>query len=317
MSGLAVGIDIGGTKLAAGLVAADGSVLGRARATTPAGDADAIVEACVGLARTLVGDLEDPAIPVGVGAAGMIDLDGVVRYAPNINWADFPLRARLAERLDGPVFVDNDANVAAWGEFRCGAAREATASMVMLTIGTGVGGGLVTQGRLVRGAHGFGAEFGHMVVCDGGMRCPCGSSGCLEAYASGSAIGRRATDRVKAGDVPATSTLNGLDELSGKSVTLAAHAGDPAAVEIVEEAGRWLGVGITSLVNAIDPEIVVLGGGAMQAGELLLRPAREVMAARIMGHRHRHLPPVVRSSLADDAGFVGAGLLALDTGVQG
>jgi glucokinase len=311
MAGIALGIDIGGTKLAAGLVAADGSVLGRARATTPAGDAEAIVEACADVAQELVREAALGHVAVGVGAAGMIDLDGVVRYAPNIAWADFPLRDRLAARLWEPVVVHNDANVAAWGEFRCGAARDATSSMVMLTIGTGVGGGLVQDGRLVRGAHGFGAEFGHTIVCEGGARCPCGNAGCLEAYASGSAIGRAARERLESGDVPATSALHGLDEPTGKSVTIAAHAGDTTAVEIVEMAGRWLGVGIATLVNAIDPEIVVLGGGAMEAGELLLGPARETMATRVMGHRHRELPPVVRSALADDAGFVGAALLAL------
>lgn len=327
MGGLAVGIDIGATKLAGGLVAADGSVLARARADTPPGPGDAIVEACAELTAGLLagagaggagaGGVLEGVPPVGVGAAGMIDLDGVVRFAPNIGWEDYPLRDRLTARLRTPVVVDNDANAAAWGEFRAGAAREARTSMVMLTLGTGVGGGLVLGGRLLRGARGLGAELGHVVVRDGGARCPCGNRGCLEAYASGTAMGRRAAERLRAGEVGEDSPLHGLVEVTGKTVTLAAHAGDPVAVEIVAEAGYWLGVGITSMVNALDPEVVVLGGGAMQAGELLLSPAREIVAARVMGARHRELPPVVRSGLADDAGFVGAALLALETVARG
>lgn len=317
MPGLAVGIDIGGTKLAAGLVASDGSVLARARDDTP-DTGDAIVEACAKLAADLLaraGAASGEAPVIGVGAAGMVDLDGVVRYSPNIAWERYPLRERLVAIAGGRVLVDNDGNVAAWGEFRAGAARDASASMVMLTLGTGVGGGLVIDGRLMRGAHGFGAEFGHVVVRDGGALCPCGGSGCLEAYASGTAVGQRARELLEAGEVPGSSPLHGLAAPDGKAVTLAAHAGDPTAVRIVEEAGYWLGVGITSLVNALDPEIVVVGGGAIQAGELVLRPARETLAARVMGAGQRRVPQVIRSGLADDAGFVGAALLALDLGI--
>jgi glucokinase len=306
---LAVGVDVGGTKLAAGLVAADGSVIERARVQTPT-DAGAITAAIVDVARDLARRHDLDRVPVGVGAAGIVDRDGTMRYAPNLPWVDVPLGAQLSAALGGPVTVDNDANVAAWGEFCVGAGASATASMVMLTIGTGVGGGLVLDGALVRGANGLAAEFGHLVVEEGGALCPCGNRGCLEALASGTAIGRRAQERRDAGQLPPDSRLHQLAELSGKSVTVAAHSGDEAAVEIVADCGFWLGVGIASLVNALDPELVVIGGGAMQAGEVLLGPARRSCAERIMGRGHREEVPIVRAQLADDAGLVGAALLA-------
>jgi glucokinase len=302
----AVGVDIGGTKLAAGLVAADGTVLARARRDTPAFDSAALLAATA----AVVDDLGGGGLPLGVGAAGLVDAAGAVRYAPNLGWRDYPLRDRLAERLGVAVTVDNDANVAAWGEFRCGAGAEAETSMVMLTVGTGVGGGLVVGGRLLRGANGMGAELGHLVVSAGGRRCPCGNLGCLEAYASGTAIGRAAEAAIAEGRVPAGSPLHDLDVLTGKTVTAVAAEGDASAVAAVAEVGRWLGVGIGSLVNALDPDIVVIGGGAMQAGPLLLDPARSSAEDHVIGLAHRTMPPIVPASLGDDAGVVGAALLA-------
>jgi glucokinase len=293
--GVAVGVDVGGTKLVAGLVGADGSVLARRRETTPAHDPQAIPSLIARMARELTGE---PA-PVGIGAAGIVDIEGVVRYGPNIDWVDFPLRDLVAALIGGTVTVDNDANAAAWGEYRAGAAAGA-ASMVMLTVGTGVGGGLVLDGRLVRGRHGLGAEFGHIIVLEGGPPCPCGNRGCLEAVASGTAIGRLARERL------------GWADATGKSVTEAAQAGDGQATAVVTECGFWLGVGIASLVNALDPDLVVVGGGAMQAGELLLGPARDACAERLVGRGSRPHPPVVEAALGDDAGVVGAGLLALE-----
>ena len=310
---LACGVDIGGTKVAAGLVAADGSVLARARRSTPSRDAEAVSQ----VVAEVVGELSASAgglhgLPVGIGAAGMVDLDGVVRYAPNIAWADYPLRADLAERLGVPVVVENDANVAAWGEYRAGAGRDARETLVMLTIGTGVGGGLVLGDRLMRGTNGLGAELGHVIVHEGGAPCPCGNLGCLEALASGTAIGRTAAEAVASGVVPEDSLLHQLEELTGKSVTVAARAGDAAAVGVLARVGFWLGVGLASLTNAFDPEVIVVGGGAMEAGELLLGPARESFVQRVIGRRYRTLPPVRPAALGDDAGIVGAALLAVE-----
>lgn len=311
-SGVAVGVDVGGTKLAAGLVAADGSVLDRTRFSTPDtadGIVDRIVEAVTQFCQRH--HLTDP--PVGVGAAGLIDRDGTVRFSPNLPWRDFALRQALRDHLHGPLSVDNDANVAAWGEYRFGAGRDAHQSLVMLTIGTGVGGGLVLEDRLVRGAGGMAGELGHIAVLEGGPPCPCGASGCLEAMSSGTAIARMASKARAGGRLRPHSRLAGAreEELTGKAVTVAAHAGDPDAIEILATAGRWLGVAIASLVAAFDPEVVVLGGGAMQAGHLLAEPAVASAQSRLIGRGYRELPPVVPAALADDAGIVGAASLAL------
>ena len=312
-TGLAYGVDIGGTKVAAGLVATDGSVLARTRRETPAQD----TEALSALVADVVEELSAHAgglrrAPVGVGAAGMVDVGGTVRYAPNIAWADYPLRADLAERLGVPVVVENDANVAAWGEYRAGAGREARATLLMLTIGTGVGGGLVLEDRLMRGWNGLAAEFGHVIVNEGGAPCPCGNLGCLEALASGTAIGRTAAEAVASDAVPADSMLRDLDELTAKSDTAAPRAGDAAAIGVLERCGFWLGVGMATLTNAVDPEMIVVGGGAIEADQLLLGPAREAFAERVIGRRYRTLPEIRRAELGDDAGLVGAALLALE-----
>ncbi|HWB72374.1 MAG TPA: ROK family protein [Egibacteraceae bacterium] len=166
----------------------------------------------------------------------------------------------------------------------------------------------------MRGAGGLGGEFGHLIVSEGGPRCPCGNHGCLEALASGNAIGRVAREALQADAVPAGSALRTLGEVTGRSVTVAAHRGDEFAAQVVARCGFWLGVGMASLVNALDPELVVVGGGAMEAGRLLLDPARTALAERVVGRAHRNLPQVVRAQLADDAGLVGAALLALEAG---
>jgi len=311
---LAVGVDVGGTKVAAGLVGADGSVMQRLRRDTPATDAKGISDLVAKLAEQLSPKQRGMVVPVGVGAAGLIDRDGVVRFAPNIDWADYPLREELQDRIDAPVIVDNDANVAAWGEYCVGAAAGVTDCMVMLTVGTGVGGGMVLDDRLLRGSHGLAAELGHLIVDEGGQfLCGCGNHGCLETVASGTAVGRFALQGLEEGSAPRDSVLHDLDrsQITGKSVTVAAHAGDAYAREVLDRVGTWLGVGIASICNAFDPALVVVGGGAMQAGELLLRPARAAAEARLIGKGHRRLPPVVRAQLTDDAGLVGAALLAM------
>jgi len=305
-----VGLDVGGTKIAGGLVDAEGRILERARCETPDDDRAALTEAIVALARELCGRAGGEVLPVGVGAAGLIDLDGTVRYAPNLPWRDYPLRERVSAALGTPVTVENDANAAAWGEYRVGAGTDASESMVMLTVGTGVGGGLVLDDRLMRGSDGLGAEFGHMVIDEGGPPCQCGNHGDLESLASGAAIGRTAREAIES--VTLAGALAGKAELSGEDVTAAAQDGDAGAIAILARVGFWLGVGIGSLVNALDPQLVVVGGGAVTAGELLLGPAREAAEARVMGRAHRRLPPIVPAQLGNDAGLVGAGLLALE-----
>lgn len=313
-AGVAVGLDVGGTKLAAGLVGADGSVLDRVRHETPQDTAVAIADLIAMVADDLrarhgVGD-----VPVGVGAAGLIDRQGTVRFSPNLPLTQYPLGKELASRIAGPMTIDNDANAAAWGEYRAGAARSAGDSMLMLTVGTGVGGGLILDDRLVRGASGMAGELGHIAVLEGGPACPCGARGCLEALASGSAIARDAREAMAAGRVAHDSPLARVApaQVTGKAVTVAASAGDQEATAILAAAGRWLGVGIASFIAAFDPEVVVLGGGAMQAGALLLEPAKQAAQERLLGRGYRDLPPIVAAALGDEAGLVGAALLARD-----
>jgi glucokinase len=240
-----------------------------------------------------------------------VTADGTVRYGPNIGIRDLPLAARLRERTGAEVVVANDASVAALGEQRVGAGRDHR-DLVMVTLGTGVGGGVVVAGRLVTGSGGFAGELGHVIVAEGGRPCPCGNRGCIEAYASGSAIGAMARDRLV--DPTTVTSLRELDQVLGPDVTAAARAGDEVAVEVLTEAGTWLGVALASAVNILDPEAILLGGGAAEAaGPWMLPAARTSLASHLVGSRFRTAPPVRLAELGDDAGVVGAAMLAIDT----
>lgn len=309
---VAVGVDAGGTKVL-GLVldCGTGTVLDREVVETPAGDADAATATIVDVARNLT-LRQDGVVALGVGAAGLVDLDGVMRYAPNVAWRDVPLRERVGARVGLPTFVDNDANVAAWGEFRFGAGR-GSAHMLMVTVGTGIGGGLVLDGTLYRGSHGLAGEIGHIIVEPDGPLCGCGNRGCWEQVAAGRAIdrlGRAAADRhpdslmvILAGGRP--------QEVDGRTVTEAAMRGDGPAVGVLAEVGRRLGEGIAGLVNVLDADLVVIGGGAVAAGDLLLGPARRAFAAALEAPERRPEVPLVPASLGNEAGAVGAADLAL------
>lgn len=305
----AIGIDLGGTKVAAAAVTEEGRVLERARVPFPAGGSDPLVGTLVHLVEQID---RDRRLPVGVGFAGIVTREGTVRYGPNVGVADLPLGPQLADRLGVSVAVLNDATAAVWGERRAGAARGVD-DVVMLTLGTGVGGGLVVGGELVEGASGFAAELGHVVVEDGGRACPCGNRGCLEAYASGTAIATLARERLE-GDAGGDSAL-GAGAVTSEAVAAAAAEEDEVAVSVLTEAGRWLGVGMTSLVNALDPARVVVGGGAVAGtGRWMLPAAREVLAERILGAEHRDPPEVVEAELGNRAGVVGAALWATERG---
>lgn len=302
---VAVGIDIGGTKLLALAVDENGAVVGRERLTTPRGDPDALVGTIVEAARGLA-----HGVPVGVGVAGIVARDGTLRYGPNLDVTDLPLQARLEEQLDATVTVRNDATVALYGELRAGAGQ-GYEHVVMITLGTGVGGAVFTEGVLVEGANGMGGELGHVPVVDGGRRCPCGNHGCLEAYASGTVIGARAREAIDATDVE--TVLREQQDVDGKQVTLAALDGDEFALSVLREAGYWLGVGLVGIVNAFDPAVVVVGGGAATlSAEIMLPVAAEVVGERVIGADRRDVPPLIPAELRDDAGGIGAGLLAHD-----
>lgn len=304
MDDRAIGVDIGGTKIAAGVVDGGGAILRRQRRATPVDDAKALVRATV----EAIADLDAPDAPVGVGVAGWVDLDGRVRTSPNLpGLTDEPMRERLEAELASPVVVLNDADAAAWGEFCLGAGREVDA-LAMFMVGTGVGGGLVLHGQLVRGAHGAAGELGHLLVEEGGPLCACGNRGCLEAHASGNAIARKARERRADGALAAGSPL-ASEELRGEDIAAAAADGDADALAVLADAGFWLGVGVASVVNAFDPAVVVIGGGAAGAGGLLLEPARRACAPRVLGAPTRNAPPLVRGELGDP-GLIGAALMA-------
>ena len=309
-----IGIDVGGTKIAAGVVDGNGALVARRRIATEADDPRAVVAGITKVAQELLAAA--PAVgAIGVGAAALVDADnGIVLSAPNISWKNVALRAMLEERVGVPVVVDNDANVAAWGEATHGAGAGA-GDQVMVTVGTGIGGGIVIGGRLYRGARGVGAEIGHMVIqAEGGALCACGNVGCLEAMASGNSIGRRALERKGSPEAGRLVALGGDGEVTGQIVGQAAAEGDPLALEILAETGRWLGVGLANLVNIFDPALIVVGGGATAGtGDLLLEPARARMAELIIGRSWRTPPPVVAAALGYDAGIVGAAALARAT----
>lgn len=307
----AIGLDIGGTKIAALRVDAKGEVLARETVLTPADDADSIVSAAVSAVNAVT---TPDVVAVGAGVAGIVDHgSGVLRYAPNLAWRELPVAARIAEQTGLPCVVDNDANVAAWGEYRFGAGR-GSSHMLLVTVGTGIGGGIVSGGRLFRGAHGFAGEIGHFIVDPDGPMCGCGNRGCWEQVASGRAIERLAREAV---DEHPESLLAGpaggdRSKIGGRSVTAAARQGDEVARSILAAVGRRLGEGLAGLVNVLDPDLVVVGGGVATAGDLLLGPARVAFGASVEALDHRPEVPILAAALGNEAGAIGAAALALE-----
>lgn len=318
---LAIGVDVGGTKVAAGLVDGTGAVLARTRRDTPGRTTrpsvveDVIVDAVAQVRESAARDHpHQPVVGVGLGAAGFVSADrSTVVFAPHLAWRDEPIRDRLADRLQMPVTLDNDANAAAWAEFRFGAGR-GESRLLLVTLGTGIGGALVVDGALERGRHGLAGEFGHMQVVPDGERCECGNRGCWEQYSSGRAMQREAREMLEQ-DSPYAAGLAAYCDgdparVEGHHVTEAARQGDVAALELMGDVGRWLGLGLANLVAALDPGRIVVGGGVSEAGDLLLDPAREMFARRLTGRGHRPLTPIVAAELGPSAGLVGAADLA-------
>ncbi|MFL6137495.1 MAG: ROK family glucokinase [Frankiaceae bacterium] len=311
---LAVGVDIGGTKLAAGVVDGQGRIVDRLLRDTPdKALRPVVVEDTV---AELVAELASrhDVRAVGVGAAGFVDAArGAVLFAPHLAWREEPLRDALARRTGLPVVVENDANAAAWAEWRFGAARGAD-QFACVTLGTGIGGALVLDGALRRGASGVAGEFGHMQVVPDGLPCPCGNCGCWEQYCSGSALRRLARELLVADPAAAAGLLaraGGDPELlTGPLLVAAAGDGDPAALRVVAEVGRWLGVGLANLAAVLDPALLVIGGGVGEAGELLLGPARAAFRARLVGRGHRPEARIAPAALGNAAGLIGAADLA-------
>ncbi len=307
-----MGVDIGGTKVAAGVVDEDGVLLDRLLAPTPSHDPRAVEDIIVDVVSTLTS--RQPVVAVGIGAAGWVDTDqAVIRFSPHLAWRQEPLLDRLRRRIDLPLLIDNDANAAAWAEYRFGGGRGSSV-MACVTLGTGIGGALVINGQLFRGTYGMAGEWGHMMVVPDGHRCACGNRGCWEQYASGNALVREARDLAQT-HTPYAQALIELsghnpEEITGPDVTAAALDGDPAAIELIADVGQWLGRGIANLVAALDPDLVVIGGGLSDAGELLLRPAQAAFDRSLTGRGFRPAATLTLAQLRNDAGLIGAADLA-------
>jgi len=314
---LAIGIDIGGTKVAGGVVDVDGNVIHRARRDTPArSKSPSVVEETIVEVVAELRQVVAPAavVAVGIGAAGFVAADrATVVFAPHLSWRHEPLQQALQKRVTVPIFVDNDANAAAWAEWKFGAAQ-GQSHVMMITLGTGIGGGILTNGQVQRGRFGIAGEFGHMQVVPGGHRCECGNRGCWEQYASGNALVREARSLVLANSPIAGYLLDRVEgnvgNLTGPLITQAARDGDPTARELLAEIGHWLGLGIANLAAAFDPGMFVIGGGVSAAGDLLLMPARETFKRQLTGRGYRPEAVIVAAQLGNDAGLIGAADLA-------
>lgn len=289
-----VGLDVGGTKVLAGLVDEAGRVVRSVRLSSreAAGDADALEDVLTRAVELVCDGVRPDA--VGLAAAGFVDADGErIAFAPHLPWRDDAVRSRLSRRWGVSVALENDATCATWAEVEHGALTGIDQG-VLVTVGTGIGGGVVMGGAVVRGAGGMAGEFGHTRVVPDGRACPCGLRGCWEQYASGTALVARA----------------GRSHERGPSVAEAARAGDPDAKAAFDEVGTWLGIGVANLVAVLDPAVVVVGGGVAEAGDLLLGPARQAVATHLVGAGHRAVPPLVPARHGENAGMVGAAVLA-------
>ena len=308
----AIGVDIGGTKIAAGVVDEDGAIVAQTRRDTDPTDAASVDEGVIDACRELLAHHEVGAI--GLAAPGFVSSDqATVLLCPNLPWRDHPLRQRVAAGLstDVPIVVENDANAAGWAEFRFGVGKDID-DMLLLTIGTGLGGALVVGGRLVRGAYGVAAEVGHMRVVPDGHLCGCGLHGCWEQYASGRALVRSA--RTAAANTPEAAArmvqLSDGRKIQGPAITAAAQQGDPLAITLLAELGRWIGEGSASVAALLDPALVVIGGGVGAAGDLLLEPTRAAFLGALSARGFRPEARIELASMGNDAGIVGAADLA-------
>lgn len=316
MRGSSLGIDLGGTKLLALRIDDEGAVGGEWTIPSPATGAELIdaVEA----ASCALCDGKPGAI--GVGVPGLVDESGTVRFAPNLlGISGTPLRGQLRQRFrEASLWVGNDASAACWAEHAIGAAR-GSSDVLLVTLGTGIGGGVVSGGVLVEGAHRFAGEIGHMVVDPSGPPCPCGRNGCWERFASGAALGALGREAAKRGEAGAVVQLAGGDatEVRGEHVTAAALAGDAGALELMDRFAWWVALGLANLANALDPEVIVIGGGLASAGEALMERVRRWFGGMVEAAEARQRTKLVVATLGVGAGATGAGLLAVNAGGRG
>jgi glucokinase len=306
---LTIGVDIGGTKVAAGVVDDDGEIVEQTLRPTDADHPDQVAETVADCVRELREGRDIEA--VGIGAAGFVDeTRSVVRFAPNLAWREEPLQKRISDLVGLPVVVENDANAMAWGEYRFGAGRDRS-HIVCLTIGTGIGGGIVIDGRLYRGRWGMGAELGHMQMVPGGRLCGCGLHGCWEQYASGNALVLEARE-LAAAHPERAEILLGLagGTIEGEEVTEAARKGDDVSLTAFAALADWLGQGMADLAAVLDPACFILGGGVSRAADLFFDRAKAAFEERLTGRGHRPVAEVRLAELGASAGLVGAADLA-------
>ena len=304
----AIGVDIGGTKIAAAVVTPEGKILSEVRYPTQAVPPNRLIETVAQAITEVKDGFEVGGVCVAVPGRILASENKVIS-APNLHEIeDIRLDEEIGRRTGLMVTVENDANAAAWGEFRFGAGR-GLQHMVSITLGTGVGGGIITHGMLLRGAQGAGGELGHVTIDPTGPRCGCGNYGCLEALASGTAIQRRAREVANERSTSALGRLAIERQVLGEDVTRLAQAGDDASISVLEETGRWLGIGLAGFVNTFNPEVIAVGGGASQAGELILKPARKEVQLRASSPS-RDLVEIKEATLGPESGVLGAAALA-------
>jgi glucokinase len=308
---LSIGIDIGGTNLRAAVVSPDGVIIDIEQLPTPS--TVGALEKAIALAVSALQQRHEVS-GVGLAVAGFVDADqDRVRFAPHLPWRDSDVRDRLSAQLGLPVVLEHDANAAAWGEYVLGPGQHA-GTWALFAVGTGIGGALVQDGTLYRGAYGTAPEFGHLTVVPGGRACPCGKRGCLERYCSGSGLELTALEFIATGRHP-ESLLSQLyhsrpEEITGRSIVGLARDGDPLALEVIDDFALWLGRGLSIVQDILDPELIVLGGGVAADADLYLEAACEEMSASVVGSGFRSVARVEPAALGSEAGMIGAALLA-------
>lgn len=301
----AIGIDLGGTKISGGVVTPSGTIEGRLERPRPKTQ-DGMLEGPVEMAESLLGRSVGA---IGVGVAGLVTASGVLEWGPNVAGEQVEFASRLTRAFGLPTVVDNDANLAGFAEARLGAGKGHRV-VLMVTLGTGIGGGLIIDREIYRG-RGYAGEIGHMLIDVGGPLCSCGQHGCWETFASGRRLDQMARDAAAEQPMGRVAVLAGGATPTGRHLTTAAIEGDEQALPLLTEVGTWLGLGLSTLIAVLDPDVIVIGGGVSRAGDALLGPAQSAIAESLEGYDVRTPTPVVAAAFGEDAALVGAGLAAL------